>query len=164
MAAADSCAMEQTIIPMVLETFAHTFAFTSEFPSESMPVRFIMHPSQPAASKSALWTNSIFLPLPAGMNGINQRVPIRDAVVALFDVALDPNAETATDGVTMPLMTPEERLTALRRLGDSLETLGATVVMSQKGIPTYLRTYLEAKGISSFERLGHSHTRKQLIA
>lgn len=160
-AALDSRALEQTVIPMVLKSFAHTFVFTSQFPSESIPVRFLMHPSESVATKSSLWANSVFLPMPTATIR-SQRVPFIDAKVALFDITLDPNAETinaSSDNVSTPLMSPDERLTALRHIGDSLEALGATVVMSQKGIPRYLRTFLEAKGIAAFERLGHSHTR-----
>ncbi|KAE8978872.1 hypothetical protein PF010_g23831 [Phytophthora fragariae] len=51
------------------------------------------------------------------------------------------------------------RLEALRQVGDRLERLGATAVLSQKIIPKYLQVYLAAKGIFTLDRLSAMYIR-----
>lgn len=157
-------ALSESVIPLVVETFAAVYAFVAQNPSESMPVRFVFLPghvssSSSSSTKSQLWKRSVFMDL-QWPRGIPTR-PVRNAKLALFNITIDPLRQEAVDGVTTEYARSQEpfRLEALRRVGDTLHELGVTAVMSQKIVPRYLQLYLIAKGVFVLDRLSLSHIR-----
>jgi hypothetical protein len=172
-AGVDEPTMDTVVIPMVIQAFVSVFAYVAEFPNEAVPVQLLYASGQKSIANSQVWKQTVLLDLPWPNRGRSQRTkraalcpPICNVRVALFNITIDPIAEIdeedAESGtkVTHAGSLSAFRLEALRRVGDRLERLGATAVLSQKIIPKYLQSYLAAKGIFTLDRLSAVHIRK----
>lgn len=158
-----SGAVEDTLIPLVLDTFLALYASIAQHPNEAMPVRFARDPGRTSLAKSQLWRDSVLLDFawPLGC----PVTPRTDVALALFNITIDPLRDDASDATASIEHTGSGgsqtafRLAALRRIGDALEALGVAAVMSQKVIPRYLQTYLQSKGVFVLDRLSINHIR-----
>lgn len=156
-------ALSEHVILMVLEAFVAVYAFIAQHPSERMPVRFLFRPGHWLGHKPQLWKHSVFVDLP-WPRGTPVR-PVTKATLALFNITIDPLGHEASDDVSVEHSQAHEpfQLGALRRVGDTLQRLGVTAVMSQKIIPRYLQLYLLAKGVFVLDRLSLNHIRASLV-
>ncbi|KAF1334002.1 Thermosome subunit alpha, partial [Globisporangium splendens] len=151
--------LQQTVIPLVLESFLAVYVYMAQYPREPMPIRFLFHPGEKSLSKSEFWKHTVFLdfPWPWGY----PLKPIVNAKLALFNITIDPLQEDANGDTTMveggSRSNEKFSLEALRETGDTLQRLGVHAVMSQKIIPKYLQMHLTAKGIFTLDRLSISH-------
>lgn len=158
--------MDTVIIPLIIQAFVSVFGYVVEHPNENIPVQLLFTPSFESIAKSEVWKQTIFLDFLWPTFGRSQHTkqnvlspPICNARVALFNITIEPLADSeekdSFDGTSIMHIGSSDafRLKALQKVGDQLERLGATAVLSQKIIPTYLQTYLATKGIFSLGRL-----------
>lgn len=167
----DEATTDAAVIPLIIQAFVGVFTFVVENPGESVPVQLLFASGQKSIAKSQLWKQTVLLDLPwpsRGRRGNAKRSslspPICDARVALFNITIEPLAEFDEEDTSTSRSHSGSlnnfRLKALRQVGDRLERLGATAVLSQKIIPKYLQTYLAAKGIFTLDRLSATYIRK----
>ncbi|KAE9096535.1 hypothetical protein PF006_g23759 [Phytophthora fragariae] len=135
----DEITADAVVIPLIIQAFVSVFNFVVENPGEAVPVQLLFASGQPSIAKSQLWKQTVLLDLPW---------PSRD-----FE-----EEETSTS-INHSGSLHSFRLEALRQVGDRLERLGATAVLSQKIIPKYLQVYLAAKGIFTLDRLSAMYIR-----
>lgn len=167
----DEVTMDTVIIPLTIQAFVGVFGYVAEYPSESVPVQLLFAPGLKSIAKSETWKQTVFLDLPWPIRGrchgtkqSSLSPPICNVRVVLFNITIEPlaqedNADSGTS-VNHAGSLSAFRLEALRQVGDRLERLGATAVLSQKIIPRYLQTYLAAKGIFTLDRLSATYIRK----
>ncbi|EGZ25539.1 hypothetical protein PHYSODRAFT_311965 [Phytophthora sojae] len=166
----DEATTDAAVIPLIIQAFVGVFTFVVENPGESVPVQLLFASGQKSIAKSQLWKQTVLLDLPwpsRGRRGNAKRSslspPICDARVALFNITIEPLAEFDEEDTSTSRSHSGSlnnfRLKALRQVGDRLERLGATAVLSQKIIPKYLQTYLAAKGIFTLDRLSATYIR-----
>ncbi|KAE8975236.1 hypothetical protein PR002_g25651 [Phytophthora rubi] len=135
----DEITADAGVIPLIIQAFVSVFNFVVENPGEAVPVQLLFASGQTSIAKSQLWKQTVLLDLPW---------PSRD-----FE-----EEETSTS-INHSGSLHSFRLEALRQVGDRLERLGATAVLSQKIIPKYLQVYLAAKGIFTLDRLSAMYIR-----
>lgn len=152
--------MQATILPMIIEAFLAMYKYTAQYPSESIPIRFLFHPGQKSLAKSEFWRDTVFLDLPWPRGC--PRKPIVNAKLALFNITIDPLREDVSGDTTREHSSSKEpfSLEALRAIGDTMQRLGVHAVMSQKIIPKYLQMWLSANDIFVLDRLSINHIRK----
>lgn len=167
----DEATMELVLIPLILQAFISVFPYIVEFPNERVPVQLLFASGQKSIAKSQVWKQTVLLDLPwphRGGSKSGKRGPLSPPLcnlrVALFNVTIEPLADQDEVDKNDTLIhhtgsLREFRLKALRQVGDKLERLGATAVLSQKIIPKYLQVYLAAKGIFSLDRLSLTYIR-----
>ncbi|ETL79441.1 hypothetical protein, variant 1 [Phytophthora nicotianae] len=163
---------EAVVIPLIIQAFVSVFGYVVEHPSESVPVQLLFAPGQASIAKSEVWKQTVLLDLPWPCRGRPQGVkrsalspPICNVRVALFNITIEPlaefeEAETSSNTRIYHADSMDAfRLKALRQVGDRLDRLGATAVLSQKIVPKYLQTYLATKGIFTLDRLSAAYIR-----
>ncbi|KAG6578042.1 Thermosome subunit alpha [Phytophthora cinnamomi] len=161
---------DTVVIPLIIQAFVSVFAFVVENPGESVPVQLLFASGQKSMTQSQLWKQTVLLDLPwpyrARRQGTKRSLlspPICNVRVALFNITIEPLAEFEEEDISTSVnhsgSLKSFRLQALRQVGDRLERLGATAVLSQKIIPKYLQTYLAAKGIFTLDRLSATNIR-----
>jgi hypothetical protein len=167
----DEQTLNTHLVPLVLQTFITVYEYAARFRNEKMPLHFVQLSKAGAFEHSELLKGVVLLdrqwPFMRSTT-VSSRVapPLENVAVALFDVTIEPESKGTdeNDGVSFDssheLHTTEFRLTALRNFADTLAEHGVTAVMSQKIIPTYLKSYLLSQGIFSLDRLASSHIRK----
>ncbi|GMF27999.1 unnamed protein product [Phytophthora lilii] len=165
----DEITMDTVVIPQIVQAFISVFGYVVEHPSESVPVQLLFAPGQKSLSKSQVWKQTVLLNLPWPSRGKCHGAkrsplspPICDVRVALFNITIEPLSDFEEEdpsgtSVNYSGSLSKFRLEALRQVGDRLERLGATAVLSQKIIPKYLQTYLAAKGIFTLDRLSATY-------
>ncbi|TMW65893.1 hypothetical protein Poli38472_003658 [Pythium oligandrum] len=157
--------LDETVLPLVVQTFISVFPYVIEHPNDSLPVRYVRNTgSYEDIGSSSVLTNTVLLE--QSTHGVSTvTLPLRDVAVALFEVTLDPTAGPDEDQkndvsvASTAALTQTQRLSILRALGDVLVDLGVCVVMCQRRIPSFLQLYLAERGVLSIERLGYAHTR-----
>lgn len=165
--------MDTVVIPLIIQAFVSVFGYVVQNPSESVPVQLLFAPGQRSVAKSQVWKQTVLLDLPWPTRGRPQRTkkdplspPLCNLRVALFNITIEPLAEYEEEEVNSAVTVNHSgslvafRLKALRQVGDRLQELGATAVLSQKIIPKYLQTYLASKGIFTLDRLSATYIRK----
>ncbi|EEY53212.1 uncharacterized protein PITG_06847 [Phytophthora infestans T30-4] len=168
----DEKTLESVVIPLIIQAFVSVFGYVVEHPSETVPVQLLFAPGQASIAKSEVWKQTVLLDLPWPARGRLQGAkrsllspPICDVCVALFNITIEPLIEFEEDDANNNTSVNHTdsmgafRLQALRQVGERLERLGATAVLSQKIIPKYLQTYLAAKGIFTLDRLSAAYIR-----
>ncbi|GMF54955.1 unnamed protein product [Phytophthora fragariaefolia] len=167
----DEITVDTVVIPLIIQAFVSVFTYVVDHPGEPMPVQLLFASGQTSMAKSQLWKQSIILDQPWPYRGRRQGAkrsvlspPVCNVRVALFNITIEPLAEFECEDVNTSVnhsgSLSSFRLEALRQIGDRLELLGATAVLSQKIIPKYLQTYLAAKGIFTLDRLSATYIRK----
>ncbi|RLN93311.1 hypothetical protein BBJ28_00002111 [Nothophytophthora sp. Chile5] len=165
----DENSIDTIAIPLVVEAFVTVFEYVAKFPNEAIPVQFLFASGHKSFAKSQVWKQTVLLDLPWPSRGVQfsskrspLSPPLRNLRVALFNITIEPISEPkagdADDTSTRHNGSIEDfRLEALRQVGDRLQLLGVTAVLSQKIIPKYLQTYLASKDIFSLDRLSITH-------
>ncbi|RLN82140.1 hypothetical protein BBJ28_00007473 [Nothophytophthora sp. Chile5] len=161
----DESSIDTIAIPLVIEAFVSVFEYVAKFPNEAIPVQFLFASGHKSFAKSQVWQQTVLLDLPWPSRGVQSgskrsplSPPLRNVRIALFNITIEPISEPkagdADDTSTRHNGSIEDfRLEALRQVGDRLQLLGVTAVLSQKIIPKYLQTYLASKNIFSLDRL-----------
>ncbi|POM62447.1 hypothetical protein PHPALM_28409 [Phytophthora palmivora] len=160
-------AMDTVVIPLIVQAFVSVFGYVVEHPSEPVPVQLVFIPGHKSIAKSEVWKQTVLLDLPSRNLSVkrSQLSPIFNVRVALFNITIEPLAEfeeedsNSSTGINHAGSLSAFRLEALRQVGNRLEQLGATAVLSQKIIPNYLQTYLATKGIFTLDRLSATYIR-----
>ncbi|KAL3666151.1 hypothetical protein V7S43_008939 [Phytophthora oleae] len=168
----DEGVMDSVAIPLIIQAFVSVFGYVVQYPAESVPVQLLFAPGQKSIAKSEVWKQTVLLDLPWPTRGKSPDIkknplfpPLCNVRVALFNITIEPLAEFEEDEATSTMSVNHSgslgafRLKALRQVGDRLQQLGATAVLSQKIIPKYLQIYLAAKGIFTLDRLSATYIR-----
>ncbi|KAE9285469.1 hypothetical protein PR003_g26572 [Phytophthora rubi] len=166
----DEITADAGVIPLIIQAFVSVFNFVVENPGEAVPVQLLFASGQTSIAKSQLWKQTVLLDLPWPSRGRRQNArrsslspPICNVRVALFNITIESLAdfeeEETSTSINHSGSLHSFRLEALRQVGDRLERLGATAVLSQKIIPKYLQVYLAAKGIFTLDRLSAMYIR-----
>ncbi|CEG39102.1 Chaperonin complex component, TCP-1 alpha subunit (CCT1) [Plasmopara halstedii] len=159
--------MNVVVAPLIIRAFVSVFEYVIEHPGENVPVQLLYTPGLESIAESEVWKQTVFLDVPWPDRGICQSTKRSPAIsnvrVALFNITIEPLIESnvndcfSNTSITHKGSLDAFRLKALRKVGDQLEQLGATAVFSQKIIPSYLQTYLAAKGIFTLSQLSAAH-------
>ncbi|KAK1935033.1 McKusick-Kaufman/Bardet-Biedl syndromes putative chaperonin [Phytophthora citrophthora] len=168
----DESVMDSVVIPLIIQAFVSVFGYVVQYSNESVPVQLLFAPGQKSLWKSEVWKQTILLDLPWPIRGSRQGAkknhlspPLCNVRVALFNITIEPLAEYEEEEADSAVNINHSgslaafRLKALRQVGDRLQGLGATAVLSQKIIPKYLQTYLASKGIFTLDRLSATNIR-----
>lgn len=170
----DELVVDNHLVPLVLRTFLAVHEYAARFRNEKLPLHFVHLPEMAALEGSRLLKGVVLLdcqwPI-VSITTIGSRVapPLKNVTVALFDVTIEPRSDNRAgdDGVSIESadesLSGDFRLAALRQFADTLAKHGVAAVMSQKIVPTYLKTYLLSKGIFSLDRLASSHIRRCIL-